>query len=330
MSDAKLWGFRVSSCAERGAGHMRRCLNLAEAVGGEVTFYLDDGSWADDVLSAGFDVKVEFHRASTERLRVDLSNDSIQAVLLDSYDLVPGELALLPSRCFTAQFDDDVVAYPASSIVNAGASAPYRADIPPARQLIGPAYACLDPSLSPADSSDRIERTAARSVLIGMGARDSRNATCLAIEACLQVAELQSILVALSATAVHRESVLAFASDPRLGIIDGPERMTDLYRGADLAIGAGGLSMYERMCAGLPSIVVSLADNQASNLAFALTEKAVLDGGLLKDLTPANLASVVRGLVHDSELRSRVRDAGLRLVDGRGAERIAQQFVAWA
>ena len=59
MSDAKLWGFRVSSCAERGAGHMRRCLNLAEAVGGEVTFYLDDGSWADDVLSAGFDVKVE-------------------------------------------------------------------------------------------------------------------------------------------------------------------------------------------------------------------------------------------------------------------------------
>ena len=42
--------------------------------------------------------------------------------------------------------------------------------------------------------------------------------------------------------------------------------LAKLMVNSDIAIGAGGVTTLERMCVGLPSIVISIAENQEGNM----------------------------------------------------------------
>jgi len=92
---------------------------------------------------------------------------------------------------------------------------------------------------------------------------------------------------------------------------------------ADLAIGAGGTTSWERMCLGVPSIVVSIAENQIS-----ACEKLGRDGivnylGAQSSLKPG----AIRNAVIDAKTKfvslfDQI-ERGLILVDGRGCERVS-------
>ena len=74
---------------------------------------------------------------------------------------------------------------------------------------------------------------------------------------------------------------------------------------------------------GLPSILVTVADNQRG-IARRMTEgEAALDGGALDRGLVTRLRALVESLLSDPDLRRRLAQAASALVDGRGALRIA-------
>ncbi len=94
-----------------------------------------------------------------------------------------------------------------------------------------------------------------------------------------------------------------------------------LIEAADLVIGAGGTSAWQRLRLGTPSVVVALAENQVR------TCRALSEAGVARWVEDPNDA---RTLVQealfslgDSELRRRAGTFGPLLVDGLGADRIA-------
>ena len=95
---------------------------------------------------------------------------------------------------------------------------------------------------------------------------------------------------------------------------------------ADLAIGAAGASAFERAALGLPSILVTLADNQRGICRLMVKAGAAANGGDLGGALASQLHDQVTHLLSDGLARQRMAQAASALVDGQGAARVAEHF----
>lgn len=100
-----------------------------------------------------------------------------------------------------------------------------------------------------------------------------------------------------------------------------------LYQ-SDLAFVSGGITMFESLCLGVPTVVVPQHEEQYSNAAKLVSQEALL-------LTPPpedeafgiGLEVVLEELLHDGNLRLRLSRKGCSMVDGGGLERLKQAMV---
>jgi L-amino acid N-acyltransferase YncA len=93
--------------------------------------------------------------------------------------------------------------------------------------------------------------------------------------------------------------------------------MAGLMRDADVAIGAGGTSSWERCCLGLPSIVVLLADNQRPSAQALEQAGAAAVVSSCDEIGPA-LAALIRNPEHLQMMAA----AAFGVCDGAGASRV--------
>ncbi len=151
-------------------------------------------------------------------------------------------------------------------LLDAAASdpAPYRDRVPAhAQLLLGPAYATLRPAFLArrGEALARRDGRPVRNILVSLGATDPANATCRVLDALEPVLGEAAVTVVLSSRAPHLAEVQRRARGAITLMTDVAD-MAELMTKADLAIGAAGSSAYERAVLGLPTVMVTLADNQ--------------------------------------------------------------------
>jgi UDP-2,4-diacetamido-2,4,6-trideoxy-beta-L-altropyranose hydrolase len=131
------------------------------------------------------------------------------------------------------------------------------------RQLVGPHYALLGPEYAQLHPLVP-PRTELRRVLVFFGGVDPSNLTGRALEALMDPAlENLAVDVVLGLQSPHRQAVAELVAKRRRTTLHGPlPSLAGLIARADLAIGAGGATTWERACLGLPSLVVAIAANQ--------------------------------------------------------------------
>lgn len=102
--------------------------------------------------------------------------------------------------------------------------------------------------------------------------------------------------------------------------------LAPLMAKADLAIGAGGATTWERCCLGLPAVVITIAENQKA-VARELAQR-----GLIRWFGDANEVRAPQLL----EALERILGSGLdpawshncqQLVDGRGTQRVLESIL---
>jgi spore coat polysaccharide biosynthesis predicted glycosyltransferase SpsG len=91
---------------------------------------------------------------------------------------------------------------------------------------------------------------------------------------------------------------------------------------ADLVVTAGGVTLLEALVLARPTVAVVLAENQRVPAEGAAAAGAVL----LSDV--ADAPAVAAALAHSAHQRQDLSDAARRLVDGRGARRVAENVLA--
>ena len=102
------------------------------------------------------------------------------------------------------------------------------------------------------------------------------------------------------------------------------DNIAELMTKADIALGAGGSTTWERMAIGLPSIVVTIAENQ---IAFT---KALDKEGYLKWLGNADqidentIYNALIDAIENPHQLLELSHKGKQLVDGRGVQRVSQ------
>ena len=112
-------------------------------------------------------------------------------------------------------------------------------------------------------------------------------------------------------------------------LVHSPASAYDLMLETDLAISAAGQTLYELACIGCPTVAVSVAANQQGHLNI-LEDAGVLKsaGDTERDDVVSAAGQALSALLSDSEARGEMCAAGRRLVDGKGAQRVAQRILA--
>jgi RimJ/RimL family protein N-acetyltransferase len=105
-------------------------------------------------------------------------------------------------------------------------------------------------------------------------------------------------------------------------LITDASNMAELMTVSDLAIGAPGVTSYERAVLGVPSIIVTLAENQRCIAQMLAAAGAAAHAGMVDAGLIIRLHQWLEALLTDGDTRTRMSRAAAQLVDGRGATRV--------
>ena len=197
----------------------------------------------------------------------------------------------------------------------------YERLLPPhCRQLLGPHYALLGPEYAQLHPL-LPERRELHRLLVFFGGVDPDNLTGRTLEALRDPALAHlAVDVVIGRQSVHRQAVEDLVSKRPLTTLHDPlPSLAGLITRADLAIGAGGATTWERACLKLPSLVIAIAENQ---LPFA---EALHKAGHLQLVGEAATVSAerIRSALLTWVAGARLQDTGCDLTDGMGALRLA-------
>jgi spore coat polysaccharide biosynthesis predicted glycosyltransferase SpsG len=96
---------------------------------------------------------------------------------------------------------------------------------------------------------------------------------------------------------------------------------------ADLAIGSGGTTTWERCCLGLPAIVIVTADNQAELSEYAARLGVIERLGQAAEVRAADIGNRVLELMQDPGRMASMSARGMKLVDGLGSDRVVKELL---
>ncbi|MBV9859055.1 MAG: UDP-2,4-diacetamido-2,4,6-trideoxy-beta-L-altropyranose hydrolase [Alphaproteobacteria bacterium] len=318
--------FRVDAAPQIGGGHVVRCLALAAALaetGWKCHFLVAAGTSATVAALARSGHVVREGEASWPAAAA-----APELLIVDHYGLDAAWEHGWRGRAGRILVIDDLADRPhdCDLLLDQGlsrAAGDYAGLTPPGcRFLLGPGYALLRPEFAARRDAALARRDGGpvRRVLIAPGATDPTNIAAPLIDAAEAIPDA-AIDVAIGPAAPHLPALQArAAASPRLRLhIDVPD-MAGLMGEADLCLGAGGGSSWERCCLGLPSLICVAGPDQARQ-AEALVGAGAAGRTAIDDA--AALRAAVLALAADGPRRAAMSAAAARLCDGRGAARVA-------
>jgi UDP-2,4-diacetamido-2,4,6-trideoxy-beta-L-altropyranose hydrolase len=341
---------RADADSRMGTGHVMRCLALARAWqerGGRVKLAgrVDSQSLRQWLAAQGVEL-IELASgppaaddpAWLDALRRQVAGRAAESwIALDGYQFEHAcQQRLRRSGLKLLVIDDyaHLPAYDADLLLNQNpGSEKLHYQTPPETVLLrGGRYVLLRREFLQARRAEVADAPAlATRLLVTLGGADPDNVT-LAVLAALQLLEppVQAKIVAGPANphlALLREWLQgrALAAELRTDVAD----MAPLMQWADLAVTAGGGTCWELACLGVPALVVTLADNQRGVAQAMAAGGAGVDLGWHHGLTPEKLACAIGELARDRSRRQAMRVAGRALVDGLGADRVAECMLSY-
>lgn len=340
---------RADASPTIGSGHIARCLTLARvlrAQGSHVAFACRrlPGNRLDALQTEGFETFALPDRYADEDpeqaiesmlpWQADIAalaallegQAEFDWVIVDHYGL--DHLWQTAARRFAPRIAavDDLATrrYSVDLLLNqnlSGLSENYQPLLPEGcRTLLGPRFAMLREEFN----SPAIEiKPVARRVLVNFGGFDAARQTHHAMLALADFSGLDVDFVAGADNPAWAPMQALAESRPnwRLHsfVSDFHRRMTE----ADLFIGAGGGTSWERAAMGLPTICIAVSNNQQNNGEVMAAAGAHVFMGAREQVSVEQLRDAIGFVVDNFYLRQSLAERSRQLVDGRGALRVA-------
>lgn len=197
--------------------------------------------------------------------------------------------------------------------------------------LLGPEYALLQPIYADLHGRVTPRDGPIRRIFIFFGGADSDNLTGRAISAFLQLdrSDIDADVV-ISANSPHAEVIRQrVAGYNNIHLHSGLPTLAPLMADADLAIGAGGATSWERLCLGLHALVVTLAENQRP-IAEALSQHDLIRWLGNKDDASEGAIEQAMGTLIEQGLKEDFALRCLAMVDGKGTDRVCAALTTTA
>ena len=322
-----------------GFGHVRRALSVARALrdheGVAGTFALHGGEAAAALpRAAGFETAI-LPPANPGKALMELARSLKPDLLVcDAREgLTRAELARLAADIGIAAVIDD------SSERRLAATHAYYPPVPQAETLsfagartevrIGWEWAVLGFDPERYAGGERKERERPR-LVVSMGGSDPFDLTRAAARALTGVNARFSARFVIGPGVANAEALCAEieAMSPAFSALRGLSDPAAEFAAADLALIAFGVTAYELAALGIPALYLAISpDHALSASAFEHAGMGILLGHA-QEARGGHIGKAVWNLLRDAERRREMRAAGLSLIDGRGAARIAADLAA--
>jgi UDP-2,4-diacetamido-2,4,6-trideoxy-beta-L-altropyranose hydrolase len=324
-----------------GGGHVMRSLTLARALedAGAICQFLitPAGKAVFDAFGGGISY-IETHditQAELVECAASVARNN-QAVVIDHYGLTAADHRAIAAGRPTLVIDDLADRPLAADLVldsgPARKASDYDGLVPPrAELLLGPNHAPVRPAFAALRKEALARRADAppvRRILVSLGLTDVRGITGRVVDLMLPLVgdAVLEVVLGSGAPSLPRLRDLA-GTEPRLALHVDSQDMPRLTLEADLAVGAGGSTSWERCVLALPTLLLVLAANQREASATLAAADAVLALDVADPNFDAAFAAALTRLLADPLLRDRLSAASAAVCDGRGAARVAAHFL---
>lgn len=350
--------FRADASSIIGTGHIMRCLVLAEAVrrsGGEATFVCRElpGHLCDMIAARGFHVRclradaagapranawapphgglgTAWQTDAEQTLEALETERMIDWLVVDHYAIDARWESALRLLCRKLMVIDDLAdrSHDCDLLLDqnlvAGMFDRYANKIPQhCELLVGPKYALLQRQYSELHRVARVRNGAVKRVLIYFGGGDFDNVTGMVLRAVHSLNRPDVFFdIVIGKDSQHRKAILQqVARHSNINLHMDLPSLAPLMAEADLAIGAGGTTSWERCCLGLPAVVITLADNQKALSDELARRGCIMLLGHKNEVSEVTLANVL-GAIFDDGIHPDWSAKCLNLVDGEGVGRV--------
>lgn len=319
-------------------GHVMRCLSIADAakeMGEDVTFILADEQGKNYIEGRGYQTIILYSQwndmeSELSHLKKIIEKEQISSLLVDSYQVTESYLKTLSSYVKVIYIDDwgqDV--YTVDALIcymSHWETLEHKTRYPNTRLLLGLEYVPIRTAFQNVErkaSKDKIE-----SVLLLSGGSDPYNVLSKLLRT-LRTIPFKEIVVICGRYNTNADALMEeYIDDANVCILKSVNNIEDYMKKADLAISAGGTTLYELCACGTPTISYAFADNQIENVkGFAENDIIEYAGDVRDEDVFGNLEKIVKRYCENIEMRKLHSQKMQAMVDGKGARRIVTEWV---
>jgi len=348
---------RVDASTSIGTGHVMRCIALAQAWqkrGDDVIFlsHCESEALHQRIIDEGFTfIPIEMPHPNQNDLKKTLSilsNTTKQInrpnktnatdtlwLVLDGYHFTPDYQKAINENGYKLMIIDDMAHldhYHADILLNQNihaSSLRYTCDRD-TEKLLGCEYVLLRKEFLKYKNWKREIPDKAKKILVTMGGSDPDNVTLKVIRALnsLNDPDIEVKVVAGPANSNVNSLEKELHLSPLISyLLPSARDMPELMAWADIAISAGGSTCWEIAFMGLPSLIITAADNQAGIAKGLGNACACIDLGWHKNISVEQYSRAFKEVLQDRSMRSNLSKKGKRLVKGKGVIEIIKAML---
>lgn len=339
-----MYYIRADANEKIGTGHVMRCLSIAGEFckhGEEVTFIIADDRSRNII---------EEYNYSTICLNSDWNNldlevetliqiiklHKIEVLLIDSYFVTERYLRALKQYTRLVYLDDlNTFIYPVDVLINYNIYATdfnYKKNYQNAGVetafILGCSYAPLRDEFSCVrrTTNEKVSR-----ILITSGGTDNYGIMNEILYTLVRKPWFQSVEYEIIMGRFHSDALLnSWNSYPNVHLLMNITNMSKYMSACDIAVTAGGITVYELCACGIPSILYTQADNQLE-IAKSMSEKGLTPwvGDIRTDKTKC-VEQIIQHMENyrtNRKLREQTSKAMQSEIDGRGCSRLVRRLL---
>ncbi len=327
-------GIRADGGSIVGMGHIVRCLSLAKAFanrGHQIIFISQDPTGIGIINKSGFEIQVIRSCGKNEeisKIKSIISAKMLDCLIIDSYQVDRQYFLNLKQVVPLLGYIDDLnrFIYSIDFLINGNIAAEelgYTGYSEREMLLLGIRYNLIREEFGDLPAA-KVRPVIAR-VLVTTGGTDLVNLSTKIINAIRLDATMNHIVldVVVGGGNQFKDEITNLSKKyPNVCLHHNVDKISVLMRRADLAISAGGSTLYELCACGLPTLAVIIADNQQFIVEELAKSGYIKNLGWHGQLDFRLLREEINGFRYEERLSAAMKMQGL--VDGNGAKRVVE------
>lgn len=332
--------FRVDGGIKIGLGHIMRSLALAKTFteNTRISFITQENNIVRSLLDncrfkkIYIDDKLEYEEEIKLVKKMILENN-FDIVITDSYDLDQNyliQIKKIVDKLVTIH-DFAPFSFPSDIVINGNIYASdldYQSLNDNTKFLLGTDYTLMREEFQ--NLPKRKINQDVNNILVTVGGSDKLNLTPKILRGINQLDKKKlkvDVVVGSGFDNVYGIINEVHKSNFEINLIFNLNKMSELMLKSDLAISAGGTTLYELATTGTPTITLIQADNQVL-VAEAMEEKgAIINLGFGDQISIKKIITKVQNLINDYDRRVSMSQAGQKIVDGKGVIRVKKEIL---